>query len=220
MFDIYIFVSQKDTKRTCLIRKLYSFVFFLTFLFSFSSARTEKDTIPVNQKKSFKTKRFEELNTIINNQKLNYKPQTSEFTNEYLKKKYAPDSTTIVDKLKAIAVIADLDESGNYVDVVSPDELISFPVGVKKQIGNLTYTMAISKAKITPEYTEVTAFVKILTPQKDSLGHQKQLFFGTDKLKLSHRFRFCFLTLCFSLGCSDPIFSNLSFIIKCSSTFC
>jgi hypothetical protein len=84
-------------------------------------------------------------------------------------------------------VFEKLESSQNYVDLINTDDIAILPLGVKKDIGNITYSLAISKAKIYPEYTEVTAFVHIALPQSDSNGGPIELFFGADHIKISHQ---------------------------------
>lgn len=137
--------------------------------------------------KTVRTKTFKELDDILKNKSLNYKSYTSEFNEAYITQNFSLDSITNDQIFMAKAVMDDLEISQNYVDLVSPNDLVTLPIGVKKEIGTITYTLGISQARITPEYTEVTAFVKIMIPQLDAQGNQKQLFFGANNIKLSHK---------------------------------
>nr|WP_321413063.1 hypothetical protein [uncultured Allomuricauda sp.] len=85
------------------------------------------------------------------------------------------------------AVFNKLEETQNYVNLVSSNDLVTLPIGVKKEIGTITYTLAISKAKILPDHSEVTAFVHIRLPQTDHEGNPIELFFGANDIKLSHK---------------------------------
>ncbi len=155
--------------------KALSLIFFSVFCFFSASS---KNNIHYND--SIKTKTIPKTNYFHSNY------IAPEFNNEYLAKNF-PTNDSIAKKVeKAIAVFEKLNSTQNYLDLVSPDDLIQLPVGIKKEIGNLTYTLGISKTRITPNYTEVTAFVKVEIPQSDSEGNQKQLFFGADNIKLSH----------------------------------
>ena len=145
------------------------------------------DPIPSRKATSTTTKFFKELDDVLEANTLNYKPKASEFTETYLKENFSLDSVTNNQILIAKEVMDDLETSQNYVDLVSPSDLVTLPIGIKKQIGNITYTLGISEARITPEYTEVTAFVRIIIPQSDAQGNQKHLFFGANNIKLSHK---------------------------------
>jgi len=112
---------------------------------------------------------------------------TSEFDQDYFVKNFPIDTVTDQQIGMAKAVIEELEKSQNYVDLISPNDLVTLPIGVKKHIGTITYTLAISKAKIMPEYAEVTAFVHILLPQTGVNGEPIELFFGADNLKFSHK---------------------------------
>ncbi|MDY0779344.1 hypothetical protein [Tenacibaculum sp. IB213877] len=110
----------------------------------------------------------------------------SEFNKDFILKNY--QNNPKIDSLisKATTVFNELEEKGNYVDLLGAEDMISLPVGVKKKLGNLTTIMGVSKAKFYPNYTEVTLFIKLLIPQSSVTGEQKQLFFGADNIKISH----------------------------------
>ncbi|MCV6628529.1 MAG: hypothetical protein OIF50_01580 [Flavobacteriaceae bacterium] len=112
---------------------------------------------------------------------------TSEFTDAYLLDNFPLSQVTNERRLEAKAVMDELEVSQNYLDLVTPNDLVSLPVGVREDIGGTSYMLGISKARFTPEYTEVTAFVRIILPQMGSDGKQKEIFFGADNLKISHK---------------------------------
>ncbi|RIV68913.1 hypothetical protein [Flagellimonas aequoris] len=102
-------------------------------------------------------------------------------------KNFALDSVVNEQISTAKTVFERLESTQNYVDLVNSKDIAVLPIGVKKEIGNMTYTLAISKAKIFPEYTEVTAFVHIGIPQSDVNGTSINLFFGSDNIRISHQ---------------------------------
>lgn len=111
----------------------------------------------------------------------------SEFNEEYLRNNF-PVNNLVNDSLaKAKEVMRKLEETQNYVETLDKADLISLPVGVKKEIGTVTTIMGVSSAKFYPEYTEVTVFIKLTLPQSSSDGTQKELFFGANNLKISHK---------------------------------
>ena len=118
--------------------------------------------------------------TILNSQK-------SEFTEGYIKKNFPITQGTNDDLKTAMAVFRKIDSTNNNVDLLAQKNLLMLPIGIKKTINKTQYMLGISNAKFTPEYTELTAFVRIIIPQIDSLGKQKELFFGANNIKLSHK---------------------------------
>ncbi len=129
---------------------------------------------------------FEELDTKISENYFKYRNRSQEFTNEYLAKFTVQDSTINEHLAKAVGTFDALEESGNFIESLQPSDLVELPVGIKKTINNVQYILGISSAKFTPEYTELTAFMRILLPQQDAEGNQKQLFFGANNVRLSH----------------------------------
>ena len=97
------------------------------------------------------------------------------------------DSTTNATLSLARSVFDSLEINNKYIDFLTDDHFYSLPVGIKKQIGNITYIMGILKAEITPQSTNLTTFVKIILPETDAQGKQKELFFGADDIKFSHQ---------------------------------
>jgi hypothetical protein len=114
-------------------------------------------------------------------------PSKSEFDLDYFNKNFSLDTVTNQQVGAAKSVMEELEMSQNYVGLISPNDLVTLPIGVKKDIGTITYTLAISKAKIMRDYTEVTAFVHVEIPQSDSKGKPIELFFGADNIKISHK---------------------------------
>ncbi|MBO6531634.1 MAG: hypothetical protein JJ885_07915 [Muricauda sp.] len=126
----------------------------------------------------------------FNNQTVEYStfvPPQSEFDHDYVLQNFAVDSITSDQLNQARSVIQILEENQNYVNLIAPNDLVSLPIGVKTQIGTITYTLAISNAKITRDYAEVTAFVHIRIPQTDNNGEAIELFFGANNIKISHQ---------------------------------
>jgi len=175
-------------KKTTL--RLRSFVYILV-LFTISLncfSNTYTDTIS-NSKKLLLTKN--------NNKKPNFLPENnsfnfiqnseSEFTNDYLRKNFPIAEQTSDDLQKAMATCLKIDENGNLTDNLEPKNLSQLPLGIKKTIGGIQYLLGISNAKFTPEYTELTAFVRIIIPQHGADGKPKELFFGANNIKLSHK---------------------------------
>jgi hypothetical protein len=92
--------------------------------------------------------------------------------------------TTLGEKYKAqaIAAVQQLDQTNNYIDNLTPDDLNELPVGLRKTVNNITYKIAISNAVFHATHAELTVFAKVEIPQ-----HPRTLFFGISGLKLSYK---------------------------------
>jgi hypothetical protein len=111
----------------------------------------------------------------------------SEFTEAFIKKNFPTSEATNEDLKTAMAVFKKIDSTNNNTELLAQKNLSMLPIGIKKTINKTQYMLGISNAKFTPEYTELTAFVRIIIPQIDSLGKSKELFFGANNIKLSHK---------------------------------
>ena len=111
----------------------------------------------------------------------------SEFTNSFIKDNYPISDPTNDDLNTAIGVFKEIEKNNNVADLLEPNKLSMLPLGIKKTIGGIQYTLGISSAKFMPQYTELCAFVRIVIPQHDELGKPKELFFGANNIKLSHK---------------------------------
>ncbi len=91
-----------------------------------------------------------------------------------------------VEREKAKSSFTKLESSGRWIDEFSNADLVELPVGIRKTIANVQYSIGITRATFTPEFTKLTVFAKIVLPQKDDQGRPIQLFFGADDVKISH----------------------------------
>jgi len=175
-------------KKTTL--RLRSFVYILV-LFTISLncfSNTYTDTISNSKKLSLAKNNNPKPNFLPENNSFNFiQNSESEFTNEYLRKNFPIAEQTSDDLKKAMATCLKIDENGNLTDNLEPKSLSQLPLGIKKTIGGIQYLLGISNAKFTPEYTELTAFVRIIIPQHGDDGKAKELFFGANNIKLSHK---------------------------------
>jgi len=175
-------------KKTTL--RLRSFVYILVlFTISFNCfSNTYTDTISNSKKLSFVKNNNSKPNFLPENNSFNFiQNSESEFTNDYLRKNFPIAEQTSDDLQKAMATCLKIDENGNLTDNLEPKNLSQLPLGIKKTIGGIQYLLGISNAKFTPEYTELTAFVRIIIPQHGADGKPKELFFGANNIKLSHK---------------------------------
>jgi hypothetical protein len=161
--------------------------FFLVIqLLQYASANKLEKTDSLHPLKT-KIRSFDQLLGHNENHFLIPSSTKSEFDQEYINKNFSRD-TIITQQLGAAqSVFEKLEETQNYIDLISSNDLAILPIGVKKKIGTITYRMAISKAKIMPNYAAVTAFVHIQIPQTDTDGEPIELFFGAENIKISHQ---------------------------------
>lgn len=87
----------------------------------------------------------------------------------------------------ASSAIEKIEASERWVDKFSNEELVELPIGIRKTVSNVQYSIGITKAVFSPEYTTLTVFCRVDIPQKDKNGQPMQLFFGADNVKLSHQ---------------------------------
>jgi hypothetical protein len=94
----------------------------------------------------------------------------------------------VVNETKAAAAVSfdKIEASQRWVNSFSNQDLVELPIGIRKTVSNTQYSIGITKAIFTPEYTTLTVFCKIDLPQTDTNGNPMELFFGADNIKLSH----------------------------------
>jgi len=80
-----------------------------------------------------------------------------------------------------------IEESDNYIDLLTKDGLGQLPVAIKPvNISNVKYTVGIAKAVFKPTFTELTVFLKVELPSTDSEKSDQVLILGASNVKLSH----------------------------------
>lgn len=157
----------------------------LLFIFLFQNTAYSIGIIePKDSLLELKTKK-KEIAKIFSNNPVSLKK--SEFNALYLKKNFPVSEENDINVKKAKALFKTIDSLKTFVQNLEPTSLSSLPIGINKTIGTTSYTLGISNAKFTPEYTEFTAFVRIIIPQADENGRMKELFFGANNIKLSHK---------------------------------
>lgn len=87
----------------------------------------------------------------------------------------------------ASSAIEKIEASERWVDKFSNEDLVELPIGIRKTVSNVQYSIGITKATFSPEYTTLTVFCRVDIPQKDKNGQPMQLFFGANNVKLSHQ---------------------------------
>ncbi|PVX44441.1 hypothetical protein C8C85_0175 [Flavobacterium sp. 103] len=169
---------------------LYSLILLLLFINLNCHSNTFKDSLNSSKKNRSKlilnvTPKNSYIKTAA--QQINTSPIRSEFTESFIKKKFPTSESTSEDLKTAKAVFQKIDSTNNNTELLENKSLSMLPIGIKKTIHKTQYMLGISNAKFTPEYTELTAFVRIIIPQIDSLGKPREIFFGANNIKLSHK---------------------------------
>lgn len=113
----------------------------------------------------------------INNQAFSFKN---------LENEYPALGNEIKPRLEAKATFQQIADDNLWVDSFSNEDVQSLPIGIKKEISNIEYQVGFSKAYFLKNYTELTAFVRIILPQTNERGEPIELFFGANNIKISH----------------------------------
>lgn len=88
----------------------------------------------------------------------------------------------------ASSSIEKIEASERWVDKFSNQDLVELPIGIRNTVNNIQYSIGITKAVFSKEYTTLTVFCRVDIPQKDKKdGQPIRLFFGADNVKLSHQ---------------------------------
>ena len=112
-----------------------------------------------------------------------------EFNKDFLSTHFPlnPRADTLVAQAKK--AFAAVQELGNFVDIITGQELLELPVGLSKKdstSGN-SVQLAITQVQFTPQYAELKAWAKMTIPQKGENGEpDRDIFFGAEGIKLSH----------------------------------
>ncbi len=90
---------------------------------------------------------------------------------------YAQTPNADQKKAEILAVFAEMQK---YTDNLGPDDLNELPIGIKRTISNIEYTVAITSAVFHQDYAELTAYAQIRQVQGQIL------LFGVSGLKFSY----------------------------------
>ena len=124
-----------------------------------------------------------------NNFNVSFANREPEFTPEFIAANF--DANPKVDTLMAQAIKAfeAVQKLGNFVDIITGQELLELPVGLSKKdstSGNAV-ELAITQVKFTPQYAEFKAWAKMILPVKGPNGEpSRPIYFGAEGIKLSH----------------------------------
>lgn len=100
---------------------------------------------------------------------------------------YGQDITPPKEVGAAASSIEKIEAADRWVDHFSNEDLVELPVGIRNTVNNVQYSIGITKAVFSPEYTTLKVFCRVDIPQKGENGQPMRLFFGADNVKLSHQ---------------------------------
>ncbi len=112
-----------------------------------------------------------------------------EFTPAFIAANFSknPKADTLVAQAKK--AFDALKELGNFVDIITGNELLELPVGLSKKdstSGNRV-ELAIVQVKFKPKYAEFKAWARMIIPVKGPNGEpSREIYFGAEGIKLSH----------------------------------
>lgn len=107
----------------------------------------------------------------------------AEFTPEYLDRVFHTDRAT--DSIIAVAkeIFNEIHEHRRFLDILSGREVMSFPVGIRKQFSqNSSLTVGVMNARFHGQYAEVDLFARLELSELNA-----DLFFAAAHVKLSHK---------------------------------
>ncbi|MBI3234529.1 MAG: hypothetical protein HYZ42_10900 [Bacteroidetes bacterium] len=80
---------------------------------------------------------------------------------------------------KAFAAI---EKNSKWVEVLMPGHLNELPVGMKATLGNVEYTIAVTKVEFVPDGAYISIFAKIVLP-KTNKKEESVLFLGAERVR-------------------------------------
>jgi hypothetical protein len=91
-------------------------------------------------------------------------------------------ATVAEETQKAKSAFEALDKSGNYQAQLTMADLNNLPMGIKRTLGNVEYTVAVSGMRTGRDHAELTIYGRIKIPQDEN----RVLFFGASGVKFSY----------------------------------
>lgn len=82
-------------------------------------------------------------------------------------------------KQQAVEIFSFVEAADSYVENLL--EINHLPVGIKRTVGNIEYSLAVSSILFYPEYAELTVWGRVKTSQAE-----RYLFFGAEGIRLSY----------------------------------
>jgi hypothetical protein len=94
----------------------------------------------------------------------------------------AASETDGQEKQKAMSAFDVLDRSNNYHEQLTVADLNNLPMGIKRTLGNVEYTVAVSGYVHTGDHAELRIYGRIKIPRDEN----RVLFFGASGVKFSY----------------------------------
>ncbi len=91
------------------------------------------------------------------------------------------DSIT-AERRRAMELMTDVEENKRFVRTFDETAILDFPVGIKRTIGNLNYTIVIEGMNLLPDGTYIDAYMVFTIPESG-----KALAFGAKNIKVSKK---------------------------------
>ncbi len=135
------------------------------------ASKINKKLLEIDKKYTYSKKQFTE---------------TSSFTFAGIQAEFPIRDAENENRKKAKAAFKKIVEENKWIDRFINPEALVFPVGIEKKVAGTTYQVGFTKASFGKDVTELTVYVKIKLPHNDAQGEPIELFFGADKVKLSH----------------------------------
>lgn len=111
----------------------------------------------------------------------------AEFTFRNIQDEYPVSENINNNRQEAKGSFETIESENSWVTSVNNEDISTLPIGVKHYVNEIEYAIGIVKARIYPQYTELTVFARVILPQTDEAGEPIQLFFGANNVKLSHQ---------------------------------
>ncbi len=107
-----------------------------------------------------------------------------EFNATYMEENFTQSGRVDSLKSKAKQIIDKLKEFGNFVDVLTGNDLLQLPVGLSKRdpVSQNRITIAVSSVRFHSEYAELKLWAEMEIPQSS-----KKLYFGAEGVKFSRQ---------------------------------
>ncbi|GHS89944.1 hypothetical protein FACS1894201_11280 [Bacteroidia bacterium] len=85
----------------------------------------------------------------------------------------------------ANTIFKKLDKEQRYTDELRVADLNYLPIGLSKTISNVNYAIAIVEYADMDGYMSITAYARVVIPQKDANGQDLTLFFAAQDIRMS-----------------------------------
>ena len=180
--NIEVFTTVKDSQKTKKsdTTKTLEVAVENPLMARWQKEKTVKTELPVALTEK-KFKNFPELDSYTKNLYLPPSDGKAEFTPEYVKSLFKVDNKTQEVLDAGEEVMAIIEQNQRFIDIITGQEVIDLPVGIKQDISDNSYiTLGIISMEYHPNYTVVDIFAKVKLGELNA-----ELFFGANDVKIS-----------------------------------